>query len=107
MALALGATYFEPIYGINPYGEVAYDTWDNAFPYGTFFSPRLGLTYDLFGNGKTALKASFSRQQEGFPTGTFSGHVSADLAGRSPGTGGTTTITASPTVPGVDRYEEA
>jgi hypothetical protein len=72
VALALGATYFEPIYGINPYGEVSYDTWDNAFPYGTFFSPRLGLTYDLFGNGKTALKASFTSQQEGFPTGTFS-----------------------------------
>ncbi len=72
VALALGATYFQPTFGLNPYGEVAYDTWNNAFPYGVFFSPRLGLTYDLFGNGKTALKASFSRQQEGFPTGTFS-----------------------------------
>ena len=72
VALGIGETYFEPIYGINPYAEIAYDTWDNAFPYGTFFSPRLGLTYDLFGNGKTALKASFSRQPEAFPTGTFS-----------------------------------
>src|SRR5262249_45247230 len=25
------------------------------------FSPRLGVSYDLFGNGKTAVKASFSR----------------------------------------------
>jgi len=72
VALAIGATYFEPTFGINPYGAVTYDTWDNAFPYGLFFSPRLGLTYDLFGNGKTALKASFTRQQESFPTGTFS-----------------------------------
>jgi len=72
VALALGATYFEPIYGVNPYGEVAYETWNDAFPYGTFVSPRIGLTYDLFGNGKTALKASFTRQQEAFPTGTFS-----------------------------------
>lgn len=28
------------------------------------FSPRVGFTYDLFGNGKTALKASFSRYYE-------------------------------------------
>jgi hypothetical protein len=27
-------------------------------------SPRIGVTYDLFGNGKTALKASFSRYTE-------------------------------------------
>ena len=72
VALALGATYFQPIYGINPYDAISYATWDNAFPYNTFFSPRVGLTYDLFGNGRTALKASFSRQQEGFVTGNFS-----------------------------------
>ena len=71
VALALGETFVED-FGINPYGEIAYATWNNAFPYGTFLSPRIGLTYDLFGNGKTALKASFSRQQESFPTGTFS-----------------------------------
>jgi len=73
VALALGATYFQPIYGINPYDSVSYDTWDNAFPYNTFFSPRVGLTYALFGNGKTVLKASFSRQQEGLTTLHFSG----------------------------------
>ena len=71
VALALGETFVAD-FGVNPYGEITYDTWNNAFPYGTFFSPRVGLTYDLFGNGKTALKASFSRQQESFPTGTFS-----------------------------------
>ena len=72
VALALGATYFQPIYGINPYGSISYDTWDNAFPYNTFFSPRVGLTYNLFGDGRTALKVSFSRQQEGFVTNNFS-----------------------------------
>jgi len=106
VALAIGETYFEPTYGLNPYGEVAYDTWDNAFPYGTFFSPRLGFTYDLFGNGKTALKASFTRQQESFPTGTFSAMY--PLTWRQftwnwwdDNTNG------QPDVPGVDRYEEA
>jgi hypothetical protein len=68
LALDLGAAYFEPIYGFNPYAAISYPAWNNAFPYGTILSPRVGLTYDLFGNGKTALKASFSRSQEGFPT---------------------------------------
>jgi len=72
VALALGATYFQPLYGINPYDSISYATWDNAFPYRTFFSPRVGLTYNLFGNGKTALKATFSRQQEGLTTNHFS-----------------------------------
>lgn len=72
VALAIGETYFKPIYGINPYDEISYATWDNAFPYGVFVSPRIGLTYDVFGNHKTALKASFSHQAEPFPTGTFS-----------------------------------
>ena len=106
VALALGATYFEPIYGINPYGEVAYDSWDNAFPYGTFFSPRAGLTYDLFGNGKTALKASFTRQQESFPTGTFSAMY--PLTWRSfVWNWWDDNHNGVPDVPGVDHYEEA
>jgi len=73
LALAIGDTYFVPTYGINPFGSITHTTWDNAFPYGTFISPRVGLTYDLFGNGQTAIKASFTRQQEPFLTGTFSG----------------------------------
>jgi hypothetical protein len=72
VALAIGETYFKPLYGMNPYDEVKYDTWDNAFPYGVFVAPRLGLTYDIFGNHKTAFKVSLSRQAEPFPTGTFS-----------------------------------
>lgn len=78
-ALALGATYFEPLYGFNPYAEISFPAWNNAFPYGTIFSPRVGLTYDLFGDGKTALKATFSRQQEGFPHLNRVQHVSSEL----------------------------
>jgi hypothetical protein len=62
VALAIGEYYFKPVYGVNPYDEIAYPTWDNPFPYGVFISPRIGLTYDLFGNHKTALKASFAHQ---------------------------------------------
>ena len=102
LALAIGSTYFTPVYGINPFGEIAHDAWDDAFPYGTFISPRLGATYDLFGNGKTALKASFTRQQEPFLTGTF--------AGMYPMTGSFTfnwfdlNENGKPDLPGTDRY---
>lgn len=106
VALAIGETYFKPVYGINPYDEISYATWDNAFPYGVFVSPRLGLTYDIFGNHKTAFKASFSHQAEPFPTGTFSSMY--PLTWRS--------FTFNwwdlnenglPDPPPVDRYEEA
>lgn len=73
LSIAIGETYFVPLYGINPYKEISYPTWDNAFPYGLFISPRFGITYDVFGNHKTALKASFSHQAEPFATGIFSG----------------------------------
>ncbi|MGB9836850.1 MAG: carboxypeptidase regulatory-like domain-containing protein [Candidatus Saccharicenans sp.] len=106
VALAIGETYFKPVYGINPYDEISYATWDNAFPYGVFVSPRIGLTYDVFGNHKTALKASFSHQPEPFPTGTFSSMY--PLTWRS--------FTFNwwdlnnngiPDAPPIDRYEEA
>ncbi len=106
VALSLGAAYFEPIYGLNPYGAVSYDTWDNAFPYGTFFSPRIGLTYDLFGDGKTALKASFTRQPESFPTGTFSAMYPLTWRGFT-WNWWDDNQNGVPDVVGVDHYEEA
>jgi hypothetical protein len=49
--------------GLNPWGELATDEWKDIIAWNTF-SPRIGLTFDVFGNGKTALKASFSRYTE-------------------------------------------
>jgi hypothetical protein len=37
----------------------------------TTFSPRIGLVYDLFGDGKTAIKASFSRYHESIWSGKY------------------------------------
>ncbi|HRD01322.1 MAG TPA: carboxypeptidase regulatory-like domain-containing protein [Candidatus Saccharicenans sp.] len=106
VALAIGETYFKPVYGLNPYDEVDYDTWDNAFPYGVFFSPRIGLTYDLFGNHKTALKASFAHQAEPFPTGTFSAMY--PLTWRSfTFNWWDLNNNGQPDVPGTDEYQEA
>lgn len=106
VALAIGATYFEPVYGINPYDEVAYDTWEDAFPYGIFISPRIGLSYDLLGNHKTALKASFAHQPEPFPTGTFSAMY--PLTWRSyTFNWWDLNNNGLPDLPGIDQYEEA
>jgi len=106
IALAIGETIFKPVYGFNPYDEITYETWDNAFPYGVFISPRLGLTFDLFGTGKTVLKLSFTHQAENFPTGTFSGMY--PLTWRSfTFNWWDLNNNGKPDLPGIDHYEEA
>lgn len=49
--------------GLNPFAEITFPEWTNIMVW-TNFSPRIGLTYDLFGNNKTALKASYSRYSD-------------------------------------------
>jgi len=106
VALGIGETYFEPVYGFNPYDKIDYATWDNAFPYGVFVSPRIGLVYDLFGNHKTALKASFAHQAVKFAPGWFSGMY--PLTWRSfTFNWRDLNNNAMPDPPPVDSYEEA
>jgi hypothetical protein len=61
---ALSQAYIQPVYGVDPFGEFSWSTFNNPFPY-SFFSPTIGLSYDLFGTGKTALKLSYGRYAEG------------------------------------------
>ncbi len=49
--------------GIDPYTEITSERWDDIIIWNAF-SPRFGLTYDVFGDGKTAFKASYSRYTE-------------------------------------------
>jgi hypothetical protein len=49
--------------GINPFGELNYGVSKDIMVWSAW-SPRIGLIYDVFGDGKTALKASFSRYTE-------------------------------------------
>lgn len=49
--------------GLNPYREMHYDGWDDIFVWSTI-QPRIGFSYDVFGDGKTALKASYGRYAE-------------------------------------------
>ncbi|MEN6560310.1 MAG: TonB-dependent receptor [Acidobacteriota bacterium] len=49
--------------GINPFDTFTTETWNDVMTWNTF-SPRFGLTYDPWGDGKTAVKAAFSRYSE-------------------------------------------
>jgi hypothetical protein len=66
IAEAIGAYYLEPVYGFNPFGQLTLPKISNMMGWSPL-SPRVGLVYDLFGNGKTALKASYSRYAEELP----------------------------------------
>jgi hypothetical protein len=65
LAYKVGAVMAETI-GWNPYAP---DTWDPILKtmQNQTLSPRIGVSYDLFGNGKTALKASWGRYYEAMP----------------------------------------
>ena len=49
--------------GLNPYAQDTAPDWKDIIVWNSL-SPRIGLTYDVFGDGKTAVKASFSRYTE-------------------------------------------
>lgn len=49
--------------GLNPWEEMTSPAWEDIIVWNAW-SPRIGFSYDVFGNGKTALKASFSRYTE-------------------------------------------
>jgi len=44
-------------------------------------SPRVGVVYDVFGNGKTAVRASANRYATGFSTAYWDGNPASPLAG--------------------------
>ncbi|HEB36472.1 hypothetical protein LCGC14_0605410 [marine sediment metagenome] len=69
---AIGEYLFTPVYGFNPFGEIVVDEWKDILGWKKL-SPRIGIVYDLFGNGKTALKASYSMYAEPLATQAFEG----------------------------------
>lgn len=66
----IGDYVLTPMFGFNPYGQLSFDGWDDAMGW-TSISPRLGASYDLFGDGKTALKVSYARYAEALPVMYF------------------------------------
>jgi hypothetical protein len=63
IAYEVGEVYFLEQYGINPYAEFDMEGVKNIIKWG-IFTPRIGLTYDLFGNGKTALKLHWGQYSD-------------------------------------------
>lgn len=63
VSVYLGETLIKPKYGVNPWGEMTTDEWKNIMVWNSW-SPRIAMTYDLFGDGKTALRSSFARYTE-------------------------------------------
>ena len=73
LSVWLGETYIRPMVqaddperfpnGLNPWGAATSEDWNDIITWNSI-SPRLGLTYDVFGDGKTAIKLSFARYNE-------------------------------------------
>jgi hypothetical protein len=59
----LGARLIKPVLGYNLYSSVSLTSWDNTIVWNAF-SPRFGLAIDVFGDGRTLLKGSWSRLPE-------------------------------------------
>jgi len=100
---ALSVAYIEPLYGVDPFGGgFSFGEFDKAFPY-SFLAPSIGVSYDLFGTGKTALKASYGLYAEGLPTWYVTGPPAGDATFeyRWWDTNGN----EEPDLPGIDNYE--
>lgn len=76
LSFEIGQT-FEPSIGFNPYGPFEMEPIKDVMVF-TTISPRIGVTYDLFGDGKTALKLAYSRYYEHVPVMRFAA-VSPDV----------------------------
>jgi hypothetical protein len=63
LPLELGATFLQPVVGFNPYDTFSEQGVSNLIKWSKL-SPRIGLTYDIFGNGKTAIKAHYGIYSE-------------------------------------------
>nr|HUM35079.1 TonB-dependent receptor [Candidatus Saccharicenans sp.] len=70
LAYEIGETLVDQV-GFNPFGPFEVPEIKDVLSF-TSISPRIGLSYDIFGNGKTALKLSYARYSEQVPVMWFS-----------------------------------
>jgi len=63
--------YVAQTLGYNPYAPASWGAFRKTMDF-TVISPRAGISYDLFGDGKTAIKVSWGRFYEAMPVMWFS-----------------------------------
>ena len=70
IAYQLGEVFLKPTYGINPYDEIRQEGVDGIIKWLTW-DPRIGITYDVFGNGKTAIKLHWGKYSDNIYVSIF------------------------------------
>ncbi|MBC7362134.1 MAG: TonB-dependent receptor [Candidatus Aminicenantes bacterium] len=93
----------EPELGFNPFGPFEMDPIKDVLVF-TDVSPRIGFSYDLFGNGRTALKLSYARYSEQVPVMWFS-EVSPAVMAQYEFNWWDLNGNGQPDSPGIDRYD--
>ena len=68
VSYSLGNTLVDPALGYNIYAQFSLGQWEKPVVW-TSLSPRAGLSVDLFGTGRTVLKASFAKLPEDLSLG--------------------------------------
>ena len=63
VSIKIGDDLIKPIAGINPYAAFSSSPWSGQVNWNTL-SPRLGVSLDVLGNGRTAFKAGYARLPE-------------------------------------------
>ncbi len=99
----IGRTYLEPQLGFNPFGPFEVEPIKNVLDF-TRFSPRVGLSYDVFGNGRTAVKFSYANYSEHVPVMFFSA-VSPAVMAQYQFNWWDLNQNGQPDLPGTDYYE--
>ncbi|MGB4705295.1 MAG: carboxypeptidase regulatory-like domain-containing protein [Candidatus Saccharicenans sp.] len=102
LPFAIGQT-LEPTLGFNPFGPFEVAPIKGVLEF-LNFSPRIGLSYDLFGNGKTAVKISYAHYSEHVPVMFFSA-VSPAVMAQYEFNWWDLNNNGEPDMPGTDWYE--
>ena len=63
VSYSIGENVLRPLFDTSPYDSVTVALWKNMVTWYAL-SPRIGLSFDIFGNGKSLFKGSFSRYTE-------------------------------------------
>lgn len=102
LPLEIGNT-LKPDLGFNPFGPFEMDPIEDVMVF-TTWSPRIGLTYDVFGDGRTAFKAAYSRYAEQVPVWRFSS-ISPGVLENYMFNWFDLNKNGQPDSPGIDQYE--